>query len=524
MRGMSLQARATLLLAVLAAALGVAAAIAIDALHQERMRRADVRDRAQPAADVARLLLVFLVDQETGERGFVITGRADFLEPYTSGRRSTGRALTRIATLTRNEPELRPALTTVRRRYAEWLGLVSPEIDARAAGRAERAIQLVADGRSKVSFDVLRVAVAELQAKIDAVVRNANDGARAAANRVRTTLLAVGGVLAMLVLAGTLLTRRWVLVPLRRLAATMRKVGAGDLALRIVPSGPPEIAAVGRDAEGMRRRILDELERAQGAVEALEQRGPVVTGLRSQLSASATEPPVGLSAAGALHSAEGVLAGDWYDLVALEDGRFGLLIVDVSGHGAGAGLIALRLKHVLTTAMRHGTSPERALALAAEPFDGDVDGFATCAIAIADPLEGTLRWANAGHPPPLLVRGGKVLRTLTATGPVLSALGGEWESALVEWPADATVVAYTDGLTEARRPGGDLFGEARLRAALEQLASDDPQEIVDALLAEARDHAGGRPRDDLTVVAIRREGVSPRSRSSSEPAGRSPAR
>ena len=282
----------------------------------------------------------------------------------------------------------------------------------------------------------------------------------------------------------------------------MRSVGAGDLSLRITPTGPPEIASVGRDAEAMRRRILNELDLSRGALEALDQQGPVVAALREQLSPSPSEPVPGIEVGGALHPAEGLLAGDWYDVLALEDGRAAMLVVDVSGHGAEAGLTALRLKEILTTAIRQGLEPERALALAGVTFS-DGNQFASCVIAVLDPAGGRVRWANAGHPPPLVVRQGRDIWALGSTGPILSIMGGEWTAQEADLEHGATVVGYTDGMTEARR-GDDFFGDARLREHLRALAAEGPQAIVDALASDARDHAEGRPRDDVTLVALRR--------------------
>src|SRR5512143_1322719 len=125
----------------------------------------------------------------------------------------------------------------------------------------------------------------------------------------------------------------------------------------------------------MRRRIVSELEEARAAREALEQRGPVVAGLREQLRPSAAPELPGLRLAGALHAAEGVLAGDWYDVLALPAGSLALVIADVSGHGAEADMHAARVEHQLTSALHLGFAPDEVVTMAAQGFGTEVVRF-----------------------------------------------------------------------------------------------------------------------------------------------------
>ena len=499
---MSLRRRAIALLMVLAAATIVAGGVGVNALQDERDRRDEVEARTA-AGNASRGLLVDLVDQETGQRGFVIAGRDEFLRPYRRGRREAAASLTRIRRFAGERPELLRSLAEVDRNYAAWQEAARQEVAARRSGGMEAAARLVASGTGRVRFNDLRGAVDDLQRRIDRSLSEADTEARDAAGRLRTTLLILGVILALTIVSATVLGQRWVLRPLLRLRDDMRSVGAGDLSLRITPTGPPEIASVGRDAEAMRRRILNELDFSRGALEALDQQGPVVAALRGQLAASQAEPVPGVSVGGVLSPAEGLLAGDWYDVLALDGDRVAMLVVDVSGHGAEAGLTALRLKEILVTAIRQGLEPERALALAGVTFS-DGNQFASCVIVVIDPAAGRVRWANAGHPPPLVVRPGRDIWPLGSTGPILSIMGGEWTAQEADIEHGATVVGYTDGVTEARR-GDDFFGDERLREHLQRLAGEGPQAIVDGLASDARDHAGGRPRDDVTLVALRRD-------------------
>lgn len=500
---MTLRARVLVVVALATALLGGAAYATFDTLADERAARTEVRARVQPASDAARDLLGDLVDQETGVRGFVLTGRDDFLEPYEAGRRRTRAALAEIAGLTAGDGPIAASVREVRRLQATWqIDGAEPEIRARRRGDVARAQALVNTGRAKGLFDRLRAEVDVLQSMLERRVATANVRSQEAASQLVAQLTGIAALLVVLAVASLLLARRWILDPLGRLRFAMRAVSDGDLSRSVDPGGPPEIVALGRDAEAMRRRILDELEASEGARQALESEGAVSLGLRRQLD-SAPRTPDGLVLAGELHAAEGILAGDWWDVVALPSGDAALVLADVSGHGAGAGLVAVRLKHVLTAGLRAGLRPGAALRMAAEELGDDPERFATCVVVRIDARLGGLSWANAGHPPPLVRSPSGTLAELGVTGPLLSGMGGDWAERERTLGPGELLVAFTDGLTEARREG-DALGEDGVRAVLLGLTDPSPRAAVDACLAAARAHAREQRRDDITVVALQR--------------------
>ncbi len=116
---------------------------------------------------------------------------------------------------------------------------------------------------------------------------------------------------------------------------------------------------------------------------------------------------------------------------------------------------------------------------------------------------GRLRYLNAGHPAPLLMRGGKVVKELTGGRRVLFGLGTGEAQVAEEWlePED-WIVFYTDGVTEARRPDGSFFGLARLTDQLErsaaagQAAPETLRHVVDDVLAYQDDVL----QDDATLL------------------------
>jgi sigma-B regulation protein RsbU (phosphoserine phosphatase) len=290
----------------------------------------------------------------------------------------------------------------------------------------------------------------------------------------------------------------------------MRRVSGGDLAAPVVVEGPPEIKRASEVADEMRRRILTELERSEASRQALEQRGPVVVGLSQQLAPRATAPLPGLRYAATLRPAEGLLAGDWVDVLPLGNDRVALMLLDVSGHGAAAGIEAMRLKTVLSTVLSFGRAPHEALAHAALGFSED-ERFATAVIVILDTVTGELRWANAGHLAPRIVPLDAKsiepddLDMLRPTGPLLSGLTGGWRTKAGRLEVGHMLLAFSDGLTEARDAAGREFGIDGVCSALSQTTVLDVDTAVSVCLAAVRAHSANVHRDDITLLAVTRD-------------------
>jgi serine phosphatase RsbU (regulator of sigma subunit) len=270
---------------------------------------------------------------------------------------------------------------------------------------------------------------------------------------------------------------------------------------------------VAHDVELMRMRLVRELEQSENVRQALEQRGPVVLGLSDRLSLSDLSPIAGLRIASALHAAEGVVAGDLLDVVPVDSRRVAVVIADVSGHGAVAGLEAVTLKHVIGTALRLGLDPAQALQVAADQARLD-ERFATCAIVVIDIGTGDLSYANAGHLPPLIVpamTGGRTtlvpdqLARLEPTGPLLSVLARGWDVGTAHLQPGEVLLLVTDGLLEARSAAGDEFGIEGVCKALSQATIRDVDTAVTALTAAANAYAANYSRDDVTVLALMRD-------------------
>lgn len=203
--------------------------------------------------------------------------------------------------------------------------------------------------------------------------------------------------------------------------------------------------------------------------------------------------------------------GDYYDFFRLPDGKWGVLIADVSGHGAAAATVMAMLHAIL-----HGyEGPEFGPAavmryangrLAARTIDAT---FVTAFYGVYEPGTGCLEYARAGHNPPRLKRWeSREITALDDAAGLPLGITDEYhiETGCIELGVHDTLVLYTDGITEAFDARREQFGLDRLDAALVQ-CSGEPECVVDSVHKAVHAHTGSLGRDDdQTIVAIRRVG------------------
>jgi serine phosphatase RsbU (regulator of sigma subunit)/CHASE3 domain sensor protein len=483
------------------------------ALHETHQANGAVTQVWAPANSASNKLLASLVDQETGERGFVITGDRKFLQPFTAAQQAVQADITQIGSLAGDDATVKASLAAVSAQYQEWLTKsAQPEIAARQAGNVAGADTLVDNENGQQLFQTLRSKVTALQS--DVSTRTTAERARVTAGIAKLERGFLGTLIGAVVLAAMflLLMQASVLRPLGKLQHRLRRATAGAFRDEITETGPSELREVARDAESMRQRLLQELESSESARQALEQRGPVVLGLSEQLRIGDLEPIAGLHIASVLHAAEGVVAGDLLDVVRIDDTRVGLVIADVSGHGAVAGLEAIAMKHTIGTALRLGHSPAEAFEAVADRLRLD-ERFATSAIVVLDVLTGRLDYANAGHLAPVIVPAtAKVtqesLRSLHPTGPLLSVLGRGWDVVTTQLDPGELLLLVTDGLLEARSVKNEEFGMVGVCKALSGgNGRREVDAVVGLLTTAAKSYAHDYHRDDVTILAVMRDDV-----------------
>ncbi|MGY1708479.1 SpoIIE family protein phosphatase [Geodermatophilus sp. SYSU D00758] len=223
---------------------------------------------------------------------------------------------------------------------------------------------------------------------------------------------------------------------------------------------------------------------------------------RSLLPATLPQPERLAVAVRYLPAVAGTSAGgDWFDVLALPDGRVALAVGDVVGHGAPAAAVMGQLRSSLTTLLMAGFSPCRALELL-DGFAASIAGarVSTAACLLLDPATGELAYSRAGHLPPLVADPAGITFLDGGLGPALGLSGtGARPEAATTLPAGATLLLFTDGLVEAR--GADLdHGLRRLAAAVAAHREAPLGVLVDSVLAALVGPAGA---DDVVVVAVR---------------------
>lgn len=203
------------------------------------------------------------------------------------------------------------------------------------------------------------------------------------------------------------------------------------------------------------------------------------------------------------------VGGDFYDFITVDERNLTLVIGDVAGKGIPAAMLTSVTRTMLRVEAMRGEAPHAIIDQANNVLYQDlsrIDSFATVFVAAIDTYAGTLNYASAGHTPGILWRAqSRATEQLRATSPPIGIYG--YRSEIMEtvqlYPGD-TLVLYTDGITEAQAPNGNLFGLNRLIYLIESRANESPEQLQQAIQAEIsnfrRDAHG---RDDVTLLIIK---------------------
>ena len=239
------------------------ALVAIVALALVRLDRAVIRnsDRLSPAGTDETRYLSALLDEETGLRGYTLTGQQRFLAPYVAGRAEAARLDAQLHSLLAAEPALLARFAAVEASAESW----SRQYAAPAAARGLEARAAVQTDRGKELFDAIRSA----DSRFSVDLNSARTIARTAVTDdlhllVATLAVSVLGVVLLLLLIARAL-RSWVTTPLRQVAGDARAIAAGQLDHEVEAVGPPDTAGLARDVESMRLQLVAELEGTRAA-------------------------------------------------------------------------------------------------------------------------------------------------------------------------------------------------------------------------------------------------------------------
>lgn len=217
--------------------------------------------------------------------------------------------------------------------------------------------------------------------------------------------------------------------------------------------------------------------------------------------------PHGHIAAG--HRMQGQVGGDFYDFPFPGEGKAGLLIGDVMGHGVSAALLMAMIVGLLRRDARTNADPLAAARLVndhLEQIEGEVGHVVLCSMfyGVIDIAGRTLEYVNAGHPAPIVCNKKSCLISgLDATCPVLGAVdSSRVEKACHTFDDVERIVLYTDGITEAVRADGERFGRLRLHRVASEYVDLTPEQLVQATFDEVDRFADGQARDDDQSLVV----------------------
>jgi sigma-B regulation protein RsbU (phosphoserine phosphatase) len=202
-----------------------------------------------------------------------------------------------------------------------------------------------------------------------------------------------------------------------------------------------------------------------------------------------------------------LVGGDYYDFLYLGPGRLGFVLADISGKGISAALLMASLQASLRShyAQAPDDLPRVLRAVNRTFFDSTATSrYATLFFAIYDETSSRLRYANCGHPPPVLMAPDGAIDRLQPTGTVIG-LFDEWDCTIqeIDLKPGYTLVMFTDGVAEAFDANFEEFGEERIVDLIRAHANCPAMTMVEGLVDAVQRHSGPAQSDDLTVVVAR---------------------
>ncbi len=449
---------------------------------------------------VANLRSAYL-NQETNERGFLLDPQEPLLVPFEQGKKDALVLIDEIrASLT--DPAKRALIDSVVSAATAWLTEgAEPAIETRRTSGPDVPETKALAEKSKQLFDVLRQRIdaveTALQSEVAAIVRSA----RHARVAVVVSVSIVFGLMVMFTVLAARLLQLWVTRPLADITTAVRGGHIDEIAA-IRTKGPQELRDVANAIDVMHNTIRLQRDTAINERESVEQNAVLALHLRDELAHQIGNYPTGWTVAARLLAAEGLVAGDCYDVSLLGPSEIGVVVLDIAGHGALAAVSAFRCKELLKVALRNGLQPGAALDWLASQEVGLDDSFFTAFVASINSYTGQCRFANAGHPPAVLVGADHGVELLNPTGPICGMVSGAWTTRETAISPGSSIAFYTDGLIEARNSAHEFYGEQRAIDLLTGTQSRTATEVVNLILDDLSGFHVGRVSDDVTLVVM----------------------
>ncbi len=204
------------------------------------------------------------------------------------------------------------------------------------------------------------------------------------------------------------------------------------------------------------------------------------------------------------------VGGDFYDFFMIDDNTLAFTVADVSGKGIPGALFMMQTKTMLENLARQGSAPDELFTVANERLceANSAEMFVTVWMGIIDLKTGHVKYVNAGHNPPIIIRGDKVEYLKARTGFVLAGLHGiKYKYQELTLEKGDKIVLYTDGITEAMNVDEQFFGESRLLDVVDRGKTLRVEGLCNVVRSELDDFVGDAEQfDDITILALRYNG------------------
>lgn len=201
----------------------------------------------------------------------------------------------------------------------------------------------------------------------------------------------------------------------------------------------------------------------------------------------------------------GTIGGDYLAAFKLDQDQVALCVADVAGKGLPAALMMSNMQAALKTAASENLTPNDLCARLNKLIYGNIplNRFITCFIGLLNIRRRVLRFSNAGHNAPMLVRGSEKLSRLQTGGRVLGAFtDSRYRQSEVQLRSGDRLLLFTDGLTEVRNASGQEFGEARLGDLLVEQQRRSANELQTIIMERVSEFCGNQFDDDAALMVV----------------------
>jgi sigma-B regulation protein RsbU (phosphoserine phosphatase) len=215
-----------------------------------------------------------------------------------------------------------------------------------------------------------------------------------------------------------------------------------------------------------------------------------------------------LDIAASMNAAKDV-GGDFYDFFRIDDDRIGFVIADVSGKGVPAAIFMAVSRTLIRATGIRGVSSSECITYSNELLEKESvnNMFVTVFYGIYNIQTGEVKYTNAGHNPPYVVKQNGSLERLPVTRNMAIGIFGDfkYQEETLQLEHGDTLLLYTDGVTEAINPSEEEFKEERLETTLKSTTFESCQQMIDTIKADVKTFADGAEQsDDITLLALKR--------------------